>query len=137
MSRITVTTGDIEYDKPQGGGGRGQFALYTVDVSIDGKQALALRCHHFREPGQMAEFVAILKDRGKNPVASDPLPAGMTRRQCVEILRAARQATLHAQAKREALVIKPGREKEKPATRWPIDVLLDYIEASGFPAPEK
>jgi hypothetical protein len=138
MSRITVTTGDIEVDKPQGGGGRGQPTLYTIAVAIDGKHALSLRCHNFSAPGQMAEFVAILKNRSKNPAASDPLPAGMTRRACVDILRSARRAAVQAEADRQAAATRAaGREKESPATVCPIDVLLDYIDTAGFPAPEK
>lgn len=137
VSRITVTTGDIDVDKPQGGGGKGTPTLYTIDVSIDGRPALSLRCHNFKEPGQMAEFVAILKDRFNNPSASDPLPAGMTRAKCVGLLRSARTTALEAQAEREAAATRAtGREKEKPVARWPIDAVIDYIDASGFPAPE-
>jgi hypothetical protein len=109
MSRITVTTSDLEVEKPSGGG----------------------KGHNFKQPGQMAELVNILKARGADVGAGDPLPTGMSRKQCVGVLRAARQAVLDAEAAKESAT-KTG--KEKPVCRFPIDAVIDYIETSGFPA---
>jgi hypothetical protein len=57
--KLTVQTHDIEVEKPSGGG-KGPKALYIVEVLIDGRLALTLHRHNFKETGQMADFVAII-----------------------------------------------------------------------------
>lgn len=60
MSRIRIREITKEVDRPQGGGGKGVEVLYIAEVFIDEKHALTLQTHHFKEPGQFADFCAIL-----------------------------------------------------------------------------
>lgn len=142
MSRVTVRTIDKEVEKPQGGGGKGTDALYGAEVLLDGNLAFVLHRHNFAITGQFVDFVAWLQARGR-PKATEPLPHGMTREKAVAALRDLRRRQLEqeaaATAARDAERGRKPKEaaKGQAASAFPVDALLDYIEACGFPAPEK
>lgn len=136
MSRLLVRPITKEVDKPQGGGGKGTEALYSAEILLDGQLGCTLQTHHFKKPGQFADFCAILSQRARNPDRPEPLPLRMTREQCIEALRAYRKAGLAFDAEKAAERAARGEaKKETAAATWPIDAVLDYIEHSGFPAP--
>lgn len=58
---IKIATGDLEVDKPSGGG-KGVNTLYWVDMEIDGTLALHLTRANFKETGQMEAFANTLKE---------------------------------------------------------------------------
>lgn len=139
MSRLTIQEHTKEVEKPQGGGGHGQQALYAAEILLDGQPALTLQTHHFAKPGQFADFLAILNERRRSGAGTDPLPLKMNRMECINALRAARAAQVATEA--AAAAARPaaaGRQKgdlskgQRPPV-WPVDAIIDYIEACGFP----
>lgn len=58
--RLAINAGYIEVEKPSGGG-KGRDALYHLTVVIDGKPALFLTSHEFKQPGQMEAFLEIIE----------------------------------------------------------------------------
>ncbi len=60
MSRLSVSNGNIEVDKPSGGG-KGPDTLYHITLSIDGVPALFLTRPDFKQTGQMHAFLEIIE----------------------------------------------------------------------------
>jgi len=117
MSRITFIDSSFNV--------AGVPAVYALDVMIDGKIAFSLRRHDFREPGQMSEFIELLRAYGSQPSGTAPLPCSMNREKCIGILRGLVEMT------KPALSINPKKEPTK--SRRPVELLVDYIDACGFP----
>lgn len=139
MNRLRIRTIDKEADRPQGGGGKGTDVLYIAEVLIDEELAFTLRAHSFQKPGQFGDFVALLQHRAAPEPRREPLPLGMTRADAVAALQALRNEQIAAQAEKSAArdADRGYADKKKIlGQRFPIDALLQYIAACGFPAPE-
>lgn len=139
MSRITIQRIYKEVEKPPGGGGKGIECLYSAEILIDAELALTLRAADFRIPGQFDDFLALLDIRIKGHDA-DPLPLGLTRPAAINELRLLRAAQKDAEEQRQAAGFgterdRKERERRTAATRYPIDALLQHIDACGFPRP--
>lgn len=63
-SRLAVSVGHKEVDRPSGGG-KGPDALYHVTLLIDKRPALFLTTSDFKAPGQMEALVEIIEDLAK------------------------------------------------------------------------
>lgn len=61
MSRLTIRVGDIEVEKPSGGG-HGPTVPYYVELSLDGKAALHLTRFNFKAKGQMEDFIKLMEE---------------------------------------------------------------------------
>lgn len=99
--------------------------FYPIELETDA-QALA---DVERNPGTVKVVNEITKEvvfeMGKKTTVP-PLPSGMTRFECIEGLKELRKDAMELAV-----------QKEPAFLRWPdVDLLLDYIEQHGFPAPE-
>lgn len=78
MNRIYVSTATKEIEKPQGGGGKGKEALYSITISIDGEKTLYLTRNNFIKPGQMALFAEAMKEISASNISETTPPKKRT-----------------------------------------------------------
>lgn len=57
---LTVAVSRKEVDIPDGGG-KGVEVPYSLTVAIEGRPALQLLRHHFKEAGQMERFIELVQ----------------------------------------------------------------------------